>query len=97
MTELFSSQGTIAAISTPPGAGGIGIIRISGEQSLPVLKEIFVPKDPTCSFTSHRFYYGHIQRTVDQKILDEVLTVYLKPGQEPVAVFKTDAKSVKAR
>jgi len=81
MSKLSSSPETIAAISTPPGAGGIGIIRISGEQSLPVLKKIFVPKDPACSFTSHRFYYGHIQRAADQKILDEVLTVFMAAPQ----------------
>ncbi|MCP4341239.1 MAG: hypothetical protein GY799_20740, partial [Desulfobulbaceae bacterium] len=34
-------EATIAAISTPPGAGGIGIIRISGTQALPLLKTIF--------------------------------------------------------
>jgi len=72
---------TIAAISTPPGAGGIGIIRISGPRSLPVLKEIFVAKDPHCSFSSHRFYYGHIQRSADQKTLDEVLTVFMAAPQ----------------
>ena len=32
---------TIAAIATAPGEGGIGIIRISGERSLPVAQSIF--------------------------------------------------------
>ena len=36
---------TIAAISTAPTTGGIGIIRISGEKSFDIIKKIFVPKD----------------------------------------------------
>ena len=80
MSQLFPIE-TIAAISTPPGAGGIGIIRISGSQSLPILKEVFVPKDSLCSFSSHHMYYGHIQRPADQKILDEVLAVFMGAPQ----------------
>ncbi len=80
MSQLFPTE-TIAAISTPPGAGGIGIIRISGSQSLPILKRIFIPKDSLCSFSSHRLYYGHIQRPADRKILDEVLAVFMAAPQ----------------
>jgi len=71
-------QETIAAISTPPGAGGIGIIRISGGQALPLLKAIFQPKDPSCHFHSHQLYYGHIRQPEHGKILDEVLAVYME-------------------
>ena len=70
-------QETIAAISTPPGAGGIGIIRISGDQSLPLLKTIFQPKHSSCTYRSHQLYYGHIQDPNQGKILDEVLAVYM--------------------
>ena len=34
-------EDTIAAIATAPGEGGIGIIRISGEEALPILEKIF--------------------------------------------------------
>ena len=34
---------TIAAIATPPGEGGIGIVRLSGSEALPLLERIFVP------------------------------------------------------
>jgi tRNA modification GTPase len=68
---------TIAAISTPPGAGGIGIIRISGKQALSLLKAVFQPKKPSCPYTSHKFYYGHILNPDQGKILDEVLVVYM--------------------
>ena len=40
MINLFIDD-TIAAIATAPGEGGIGIIRISGSNSLKVAEEIF--------------------------------------------------------
>ncbi len=69
---------TIAAISTPPGAGGIGIIRMSGARALPVLKDIFYPVSSRCTFESHRFYYGTIKSPGDGRLFDEVLVVYMK-------------------
>ena len=75
--NLSTSEETIAAISTPAGAGGIGIIRISGRLALQILKNLFRPKDPSCSFVSHRLYYGHICQPQDGKIVDEVLAVYM--------------------
>ena len=35
---------TIAAISTAPGIGGIGIVRISGEDTFKILDKVFIPK-----------------------------------------------------
>ena len=68
---------TICAISTPPGAGGIGIIRISGPLALAHLQTIFQPRDRGCSFDSHRLYYGHIVHPRKNKTLDEVLSVFM--------------------
>ena len=75
--NLPASEETIAAISTPPGAGGIGIIRMSGKRALQILKSLFRPKDQACSFVSHRLYYGHICHSQGGKIVDEVLAVYM--------------------
>ncbi len=72
---------TIAAISTPPGAGGIGVIRMSGPHALTVLQQVFQPHDPACSFRSHQLYYGHILApgvSGQKKIVDEVLAVYMR-------------------
>lgn len=69
---------TIAAISTPPGAGGIGIIRMSGPLALDILQLLFRPKDPACSYRSHQLYYGHIHHPENGKILDEVMAVIMK-------------------
>ena len=66
---------TICAISTPIGIGGIGIIRVSGEDSVDIVKKIF--KFPE-KVESHRIYYGHI--IYENEIIDEVLvTVMLAP------------------
>jgi tRNA modification GTPase len=73
----MDSSDTICAISTPPGAGGIGIIRISGPNALDHLQAIFHPRDTNCSFDSHRLYYGHIVHPQKNKILDEVLAVFM--------------------
>lgn len=73
----MDSSDTIAAISTPPGSGGIGIIRMSGAKSLAHLKAVFQPLDKNCSYGSHRLYYGCVVHPVHNKILDEVLAVYM--------------------
>jgi len=73
----MDNSDTIAAISTPPGSGGIGIIRMSGGQSLPLLQTLFHPLDKTCSFDSHRLYYGRIVHPDTHKALDEVLAVFM--------------------
>lgn len=78
MIDYTADTATIAAISTPPGAGGIGIIRMSGQASLAVLKSLFIPHKPSCTFISHTLYYGNIIEPVEQRILDEVLVVYMQ-------------------
>lgn len=68
---------TIAAISTPPGAGGIGVIRLSGNRSLEILRNFFVPKNLNCSYESHQLYYGHVKHPENGRVYDEVLAVYM--------------------
>lgn len=76
--NLSNVEETIAAISTPPGAGGIGIIRMSGTQSLSLLQLLFTPKNSSCTYRSHQLYYGHIHHPKTGKILDEVMAVIMK-------------------
>ena len=67
---------TIAAIATATGEGGIGIIRISGMQSLEIAKKVFRSisnKQP--EEYPRTLCYGHIVK--DNTVLDEVLTVYM--------------------
>lgn len=67
---------TIAAISTPAGTGGISIVRMSGEDSINIIKKVFKTKDIN-TFLSHTIKYGHI---VDEEgnVIDEVLVSYFK-------------------
>jgi tRNA modification GTPase len=49
---------TIAAIATPPGEGGVAIIRISGKEALDVAGKVF--SGPVHKYISHTAHYGHI-------------------------------------
>ncbi len=84
---------TIAAIATPPGLGGIGIIRLSGSNALAILKKIFIPKNPPASFTSHRLFYGWIKDPETKELLDEVLVVYM---QAPHTYTRDDVVEIHA-
>ncbi len=70
---------TIAAIATPPGAGGIGIIRVSGPEAfalvLPLLRR---PGDHTGIPPSHLLTYGHIVDPKTGETLDEVFVAFMK-------------------
>ena len=68
---------TIAAIATPPGEGGIGIIRISGEEAKTILDKVFVPVNVN-SLENRKMAYGNIVDPSSKKIIDEVLCVELE-------------------
>ena len=67
---------TIAAISTPRGEGGIGIIRISGDKSFEILNKIFKAKNPNKDLGFYKFNYGFINDA--GRIIDEVMVVKMK-------------------
>ncbi|MFH1798207.1 MAG: tRNA uridine-5-carboxymethylaminomethyl(34) synthesis GTPase MnmE [Candidatus Omnitrophota bacterium] len=67
---------TIAAISTPLATGGgIGIVRVSGEDAFNIADKIFKSSrgEKVSSFESHTINYGHIVSPRTKNILDEVL------------------------
>jgi len=64
---------TIAAIATPIGVGGIGVIRISGDNAENIARKIFRSKRPIKSFDSFRLYLGHIIDPKSNLPVDEVL------------------------
>ena len=68
---------TIAAIATPPGTGGIGIIRISGPEALSILLSLFRPFGDHKTFQSHKLYYGVVQDR-SGRVLDEILAVFMR-------------------
>ncbi len=63
---------TIAAVSTPPGEGGIGIVRLSGPDSFAIAERIFRPAHPG-ELKSHRLHYGCVVDPATGEKLDEVL------------------------
>ena len=69
---------TIVSISTAPGIGGIGIIRMSGEKSFEILDKIFKPKTSQKieDIKGYTIKYGHIVE--NNEIIDEVLVSYFK-------------------
>jgi tRNA modification GTPase len=81
---------TVAAVSTPPGEGGIGVIRISGPESLAVLERLFRAgtrdaaafaarnEETPVSFQNRLMRYGHITDPVSGDVIDEVLAVFMK-------------------
>lgn len=69
---------TIAAIATPAGQAGIGIIRISGPNALRIVQDIFEPNRKQATFQSHRLYLGHLIEPASGTMIDEVLLSYMK-------------------
>jgi tRNA modification GTPase len=86
-------QDTIAAIATPPGEGGIGVVRMSGLCALEVAARIFrssFGKDPR-QFRTHTLHHGHIVDPATQEILDDVLLLLMRApksstGEEVVEI-----------
>ena len=77
---------TIAAIATPPGRGGVGIIKVSGPLAIPIAEKIFRRNSagngssagPPDRLTSYRLYYGRIVAPEQSATLDEVLLAVMK-------------------
>ena len=75
---MYSLDDTIAAISTPLGEGGIGIVRLSGEEALPILRRLFRGVRGDDVMESRRLYYGHIVDPASGEVVDEVLVSYMR-------------------
>lgn len=69
---------TIAAISTPFGESGIGIVRVSGKDCHRIISSLFRSNSGVQSFKSHTLYYGEIIDPSDAEPIDEVLAVIMK-------------------
>ena len=96
MTPLYDVSDTIAAIATPPGSGGIGIIRISGAASRNILSALFrrskgntkrLQKRSSLALQSHRLYLGHIIDPAAKVLVDEVLDTVRKLKDEGMTIL----------
>jgi len=65
-------QDTIAAVSTPIGEGGIGIVRLSGQDACSIATKLFGKSLP-----DRRLVYGHIIDPELSEVVDEVLVAYM--------------------
>ena len=70
---------TIAAIATGPGEAGIGIVRVSGANSLEIIRELYIDRNGNKKsvFVSKMLYYGTIQG-LEGNALDEALCTFMK-------------------
>src|SRR5919199_555982 len=68
---------TIAAIATPVGEGGIGIVRLSGPESLSILQSVFCARSASNTWKPQRMHYGRIVNDAGESI-DEGLAVYFR-------------------
>lgn len=69
---------TIAAIATPPGAGGIGIIRVSGPEAFDLVQPLFrQPGGRVGMPPSHLLAYGQIVDPDSEEVIDEVFVAYM--------------------
>src|SRR5579871_6295218 len=74
-------QDTIAAISTPPGEGGIALIRISGPQALAIVGRVFKKQSggDTTRLAGYSVHYGHYVDPEGLIVDDGLLTVFRAP------------------
>ncbi len=76
----MSTHDTIAAISTPLGKGGIGVVRISGKKAFSVAEELFVPhaEKKLSDSDSHTAHHGYIAVPGTGEMVDEVLVTVMR-------------------
>jgi tRNA modification GTPase len=69
---------TIIAISTPFGYGGIGIIRLSGQDALSIAKKIFHPKNSTKSLKPKQIIFGKLYDFEQKRYYESGMMVYFR-------------------
>ncbi|WP_280115826.1 tRNA uridine-5-carboxymethylaminomethyl(34) synthesis GTPase MnmE [Dolosigranulum pigrum] len=70
---------TIAAISTPPGEGGIGIVRISGDEAIEIADKLYsMGKKSLADQDTHTIHYGKVVNPKTGDIVDEVMVSVMR-------------------
>ena len=75
--SMAATDDTIAAIATPIGTGGIGIIKISGPKATEIATQIFRPRSVSLPFKSHHLYYGEVIDPQESFAIDEALLSFM--------------------
>lgn len=86
MSFAYQKEDTIAAIATPPGEGGVGIIRISGPHAILIAGKVF--SGPVSAFASHTAHFGSIKdskgNTIDSGLCLVMLGLRSYTGENTV-------------
>jgi tRNA modification GTPase len=85
---------TICAIATPPGEGGVGIVRVSGPSARAILSRLYRSRGgrTRADWPSHRLIHGYVIDPSSDERIDEVLAVWMEGPRsftgEDVAEFQ---------
>lgn len=77
MNKLSGWDDTIVALATPPGIGAIGVIRLSGTNTINIANSLFPSKDLSQQ-TSHTLHVGFLKEN-DQSLDEVVISIYKSP------------------
>lgn len=90
---MIGPDDTITAISTPIGEGGIGVLRISGKNAIPLAEKMFRLSSvvPVSGFPTHTAHYGFAYDPITQEDIDDgILTIFRAPhsytGEDSVEI-----------
>lgn len=80
---LQHESDTIAAMATPPGYSGIGMIRVSGPDAVRIISDVFVPANPADrAFPERKAVYGrlvlHCSELADPPAIDDGLAIVMR-------------------
>ena len=79
---MIISDSTVAAVSTPRAAGGISVIRISGDNAFEIADRIFTPlssKKKPSEMEGYTCAYGKIHTSEGDELDDGVITIFRAP------------------
>lgn len=90
---MYSLDDTIAVIATSIGQSGVGIIKISGPEALPIAHQIFCFARQRSTFQPYQLHYGQIIDPESQLLIDEALVVYMP---KPHSYTRQDVVEIQA-
>jgi tRNA modification GTPase len=74
---MLNLADTIVAVATPPGEGGVAIVRLSGARALEIGRALVHPSPRRATWTSSHLLHGHVVDAESGRRIDEVLAVYM--------------------
>ena len=85
-----AQEDTIAAISTPLGEGGIGIVRLSGHQAIDIVQSLFSGSQirDLHMAPTHSLHHGYIVHPETQQVIDETLVTVMRAPRSYTEVFR---------